>query len=93
MKKEDFASKRRVKLMSKFILLPLGLGLLVVLAISFSNGKKKPNSESTTELSIVVNYNSYAHSQPNISSMINERNKKKFSLICTNFTINTIYRN
>ena len=74
MKKEDFTPKRQVNLMPTFILLPLGLALLVALAISFSNNEKEPTSDNTKELSIVVNNNSYQ--QPSISSMINGRDKK-----------------
>lgn len=77
MKKENNSPKQKVNLVSTFILLPLGLILLIVLAISYSKDKTNSSFESAKELS--VNIEEGARSQPSISSMINGRDKKKVS--------------
>lgn len=77
MKKENNSPKQKVNLVSTFILLPLGLILLIVLAISYSKDKTISNFEQVKELS--VNLEEDSRSQPSITSMINGRDKKKVS--------------
>ena len=74
MKKEEISPKQEVSLMPTFILLPIGLIILVALAISFSKSKQNRNtSQVINKSTIAVTVSDVQHS---ISSMIKGRDKK-----------------